>query len=71
MKTSPSDTVALGDVAAGRETALSLICTAGALAVNTRGGRRPGAGRKPLPLSRLTRPDLKDRRKLKKARPNQ
>ena len=33
------------------------------------GGRRTGAGRKPLPVSELKRPDLKDRRALKGERP--
>ena len=33
------------------------------------GGRRAGAGRKPKALSQLRRPDLADRRQLRRERP--
>jgi len=69
MNSGLQDTPALCDGAATNQTPLSLNCTAGELAKNTRGGKRPGAGRRPLPLGKLRRPDLADRRALKKARP--
>ena len=69
MRPLDMDTLALGNVEADGETPLGLNCTVGALAVSRRGGQRSGSGRKPLPLSMLRRPDLKDRRELKKARP--
>ncbi len=51
------------------ETPVELNCTACPAGEKGNGGKRPGAGRKALPIAMLRRPDLADCRPLRRARP--
>jgi len=56
-------------VAAGDQAGQALNCTVETHGKQGHGGKRPGAGRPALPVSKLRRPDLADWRQLKKPRP--